>query len=344
MGSVDQVPVVLVGATGYTGVEALRLLHAHPGVRLAGLCADRRAGQPLADHLPAWTDIPLPAVERFDADAVAAAGAIAVLALPHGTAQTATAELLARGVRIVDLSADHRFDDPDVYAAVYAPHQHPESLKHTVYGLPELHREAIRAARLVGVPGCYPTAVTLAAAPAVRAGLLAPGEAVLADCKSGVTGAGRSPGPANIFGETSEGFRAYKTLAHRHAPEMARNLGGRTVHFVPHLVPMNRGILATVYLRLAPGVDAEQVRATYAAAYADEPFVSLLPAGAHPDTRNVRGTNRCHVGLFVDGALLCVQSVIDNLGKGAAGQAVQCLNLMTGRPETEGLGHAALFP
>ncbi|MCA9525963.1 MAG: N-acetyl-gamma-glutamyl-phosphate reductase, partial [Myxococcales bacterium] len=159
-----------------------------------------------------------------------------------------------------------------------------------------------------------------------------------------VSGAGRVPGAGTHFSETSEGLHAYKTLAHRHAPEISRALGGVRVRFVPHLIPMNRGILATVYLRLQPGVDAAQVRAVYEKAFENETFVALLPAGAHPDTRHVRGTNRCHIGLFVDDDLLVVQSVIDNLGKGAAGQAIQCFNLMAGLPEDTGLQHTALFP
>lgn len=339
----ERVPVALVGATGYTGAEALRLLLQHPGVRIAALCAERNAGKPLAEVLPPFAGVALPPLEAFDAAAVARAASFVFLGLPHGAAQHAAADLLAAGARVIDLSADHRFDDPDAYAAVYGAHQRPESLAHTVYGLPEHNRERIRGARLVGCPGCYPTSVILAATPARRAGLVADDE-VLADSKSGVSGAGRSPGPGTHFPETAEGFRAYKTLQHRHAPEIARALGARRVRFVPHLVPMNRGILSTVYLRLRAGVTAAQVREAYEAAYTGEPFVHLLPAGEHPDTRHVRGTNRCHLGLFVDDDLLVVQSAIDNLGKGAAGQAVQCLNLMAGLPEDMGLGHTALFP
>ncbi len=337
------VAVALVGATGYTGAEALRLLLQHPNVELAMLCADSRAGQPLAETLPSFAGVELPTPVRFDAAAVAAAAEFAVLCLPHGTAQTATAELLAAGVRVIDLSADHRFADPATYGRVYAEHQHPESLRETVYGLPEHNREALRGTRLAGCPGCYPTSVTLAAAPAKRAGLLGSDE-VIADCKSGVSGAGRKPGAGTHFPETAEGFHAYKTLAHRHAPEMEMALGGGRVRFVPHLVPMNRGILSTVYLRLRDGVDEARVREVYAAAYGAEPFVTVLAPGQHPDTRHVRGTNRCHLGLFVEDDLLVVQAAIDNLGKGAAGQAVQCLNLMAGLPETAGLTHTAPFP
>jgi len=339
----DAVRVALVGASGYTGVEALRLLLTHPRVQLTALCAGRRAGQPLAEVAPAFTAIEAPPLTRFDPDTVAQRADFAMLGLPHGTAQHATAELLARGVRVIDLSADHRFDDPAFYASVYDTHQHPESLAHTVYGLPERNRDRIRSARLVGCPGCYPTSVILGAGPAQFGGLLASDE-IIADCKSGVSGAGRTPGPGTHYAETTGGIHAYKTLAHRHAPEMGRGLNGARVRFVPHLVPMVRGILSTIYLRLRDGVNAATVRATYAEAYGDEYFVELLPAGHHPDPRHVRGTNRCHIGLFVDGDLLVVQSAIDNLGKGAAGQGVQNLNLMAGFPENTGLTQTALFP
>lgn len=335
--------VALVGASGYTGVEALRLILQHPAMALTMLCAGRRAGEPMARVAPAFTGLDLPPLAPFDADAVAQAADFAFLALPHGTAQDAAAALLARGVRVIDLSADHRFDDAAFYGSIYGTHAHPASLAQTVYGLPEHNRSRIRGARLVGCPGCYPTSVILAAAPAVRAGLLA-GEQIIADCKSGVSGAGRTAKPGTHFPETADGLHAYKTLNHRHAPEMSRGLGGVRVRFVPHLVPLIRGILSTVYLPLPAGADPEKVRAVYAEAYGDEPFVHVLPADQHPDPRHVRGTNHCHIGLFVDDDLLVVQSAIDNLCKGSSGQAVQCFNLMAGRPETEGLTHTAVFP
>ncbi len=340
------VRVALVGTSGYTGAEALRLLGTHPLVRLTRLCAHSRAGEPLADILPPFAGVDgLPSVEPFDAAAVAQVADFALLAVPHGTAQTITAELLAHDVRVVDFSADHRFDDPDFFAAVYGhAHARPETLARTVYGVPELYRERIRTADVVGAGGCYPTSVILGSLPAVRQGLLAPGAIPIADCKSGVSGAGRSPGAGTHYPETADGLHAYKTLAHRHAPEIARALGLAKVRFVPHLVPMIRGILSTIYLPLRPGVSAQAVREAYVNAYAAEPFVTVLPAGQHPDPRHVRGTNRCHLGLFVDDDLLCVQAAIDNLGKGAAGQAIQCLNLMAGLPEDAGLTHTALFP
>lgn len=333
--------IALVGAAGYTGAELLRLLHTHPAVEVSGLFGKSAAGKPLAESLPSFAGVPLPPVEAFEARAAAQADFV-FLAVPHGAAQTFAAALLAEGARVIDLSADHRFDDPAFYAAVYGAHAHPESLAHTVYGLPERNRARIRAARLVGCPGCYPTSVILATAPALDAGLV---EAeVIADCKSGVSGAGRDPSAGTHFPETSEGLHAYKTLDHRHAPEMSRALAGVRVHFVPHLIPMNRGILATVYLRLKPGRTLAEVRSVYEKAYENEYFVTVLPPGQHPDTRHVRGTNRCQIGLFAAGDLLVVQSVIDNLGKGAAGQAVQCLNAMAGLPEETGLTHTALFP
>lgn len=338
------IPVAVVGATGYTGAELLRLLALHPHVDIVRICGQRTAGQPLAAVLPSFAGCDLPDITAFDAADVAAVAQVVFLCVPHGTAQEAAADCLAAGLRVIDLSADHRFDDPAAYAQIYAPHARPDSLARTVYGLPELGaRDRIRQTDLVGCPGCYPTSVILASAPAVRAGLVH-ADSIIADCKSGVSGAGRKAALGTAFAETSEGLRAYKTLAHRHAPEIARALGVAKVRFVPHLVPMNRGILATVYLRLKDGVDAAKVRAVYAAAYDAEPFVTVLPAGVHPDTRNVRGTNRCHVGLFVDDDLLVVQSVIDNLTKGSSGQALQNFNLMMDLPETCGLQHTALYP
>lgn len=341
--STESLAVALVGASGYTGAEALRLIRQHPDLHISMLCAGRQAGKPLAEVLPHMRGVDSPDLVAFDADAVAEAARFAILAVPHGTAQEAAKALLDRGVKVIDLSADHRFSDPALFAEVYAPHAHPESLARTVYGVPELNRAAIRGADLVGVAGCYPTSVILGARPAVQAGLLDDGAQIIADCKSGVTGAGRNPTATTHFPETSEGIKAYKTLTHRHAPEMAMALGVK-VRFVPHLVPMSRGILSTIYLPLKAGVEAEAVRATYAAAYADEPFVTVLPEGTHPETRHVRGTNRCHIGVFPQGDLLVVQSVIDNLVKGAAGQGVQCLNLMAGLDEQAGLSHTALFP
>ena len=340
----ENIKVAIVGASGYTGIELTRILGTHPVAQVQVLCAGRNAGQTAAGTNPSLVGMNLPSLETFDPDRVAAECDYAFLALPHKTAQDATAALINRGVKVLDLSADHRFDDPEFYGRIYEPHRHPQNCAHTVYGCPELNRERIKETQLVGVPGCYPTSVILGVMPALKSGILADAHAI-ADCKSGVTGAGRTPGLGTHFPETSEGLHAYKPLNHRHAPEMERILGGgMEVEFVPHLVPMNRGILSTVYLRLAEGHDAGDVRAVYESFYKDEYFVSVLPSGQHPDTRHVRGTNRCHIGLFVKDRRLVVQSAIDNLGKGAAGQAIQCFNLMAGLPEITGLEGTAVFP
>ena len=246
-------------------------------------------------------------------------------------------------MKVIDLSADHRFPDPAVYADIYGAHAHPESLTKAVYGLPELNRASIKNAELIGCPGCYPTSVILAASPIVRSALRLDTD-LIADCKSGVSGAGRSASAGTHFPETADGLHAYKTLAHRHAPEMSYALAGQKVRFVPHLVPMIRGILATVYIRLPVGTTMMEVRSLYERAYENEPFIDVLDDGLHPDPRHVRGTNRCHIGLFLDDDLLVVQSAIDNLCKGSSGQAVQCFNIMAGLSETTGLMATAVFP
>jgi len=335
--------VALVGASGYTGTEALRLILQHPHMHLTMLCAGRQAGKSVDEITPSFTGFELPTMQTFDADAVAAAADYAFLGLPHGTAQDATAELLARGVKVIDLSADHRFSSADVYRSIYAPHAYPDSLDRTVYGLPELYRDQIADSVLIGCPGCYPTSVILAAYPAVKAGLVQDGE-IIADCKSGVSGAGRNANAGTHFPETSDGLHAYKTLTHRHAPEMSHYLDGVRVHFVPHLVPIIRGILSTVYVKVSETLTIEQVRSVYEDAYQDEYFVHVLRSGEHPDPRHVRGTNRCHIGLFLDQDRLVIQSAIDNLCKGSSGQAIQCFNVMAGLPETTGLSQSAVFP
>ncbi|MEE2756198.1 MAG: N-acetyl-gamma-glutamyl-phosphate reductase [Myxococcota bacterium] len=335
--------VALVGASGYTGTEALRLLLGHPHVDLRILCAGRQAGRDVSDITPAFSGLDLPQMVKFDADLIAAECEFAFLGLPHGMAQDATAQLLERGVRVIDLSADHRFSDPELYAEIYTPHSHPDSLRKTVYGLPELNRDLIPQAQLIGCPGCYPTSVILGAFPAFNMGLVRDSE-LIADCKSGVSGAGRTPSAVTHFPETADGLHAYKTLTHRHAPEMSHYLGGPTVRFIPHLVPTIRGILSTLYLRLKPDIALADVRHVYESAYAAETFISVLQDGQHPDPRHVRGTNRCHIGLFQSDDLLVVQSAIDNLCKGSSGQALQCFNLMAGYDEALGLSATAIFP
>ena len=342
--------VAVVGATGYTGSESLRYLLGHPSVDVVAAVARSAAGSPLSHAVPALTGRTDLVCEPYDGPALAGRADAALLCLPHGEAQDVAHELLGAGVTVVDLSADHRMGDAALHEQVYGPHRHPERLGEAVYGAPELFRESIRGARLIAAPGCYPTSANLALWPLLRADLVDPADLIV-DAKSGVSGAGRAPTDAAHFPECGEGVTAYKVLTHRHGPEIERALGaasGRRVRvlFTPHLVPMSRGILCTAYARLRPGATATDVRRAYEAAYQDEPFVHLLPGDRTPRTQDVRGSGHAHVQCYVrpdDGRVVAV-SAIDNLGKGAAAQAVQCLNIARGLPEDAGLGAAPLCP
>lgn len=336
------VRVGIVGVSGYTGVELFRILRGHPHATITALAAGRAAGQPLDAIWSGLEGIDAPPVESVDPDALAARCDAVMLALPHGVSGSLVPGLLERGLRVIDLGADFRLRDPAVYAAAYgAPHPAPALLAEAVYGLPELNREAIRGARLVANPGCYPTATTLAAAPMVRAGLA---DRIVASCLSGVSGAGRKPGAKNLYCEVQESVSAYKIAgSHRHTPEMEQTLGV-PVTFTPHLVPMRRGMLATVFAAATRETDAAALRALYAEAYADEPLVSVVDTP--PGSAAVRGTARAQVHVAFDAArgMITVVSVIDNLGKGAASQAVHNLNLAAGLPETAGLPLLPLLP
>ena len=354
---VPRLRVAVIGASGYTGGELLRLLLAHPRVEVTLVAARRAAGQTVAQVFPHLTGLCALPITAFDADAIAAGADVAFAALPHGESALVVAALHARGVTTLDLSADFRLHDATTWAAWYGGGDHPHHpaaalLADAVYGLPERHRARLRGATLVAVPGCYPTATTLAIAPLLAAGLVAP-RGLVVDAKSGASGAGRTPGLGTHLPEVGEGLRPYKVGGtHRHTPEIEQELAlaaGAPVAllFTPHLVPMSRGILACVYADPTdPARGEADYRAALVAAYADEPFVDVLPAGQLPDTAHVRGSNRCHVQVVHDrrsGKVLAM-SAIDNLVKGAAGQAVQCLNLARGWPEALGLGHAPLFP
>jgi N-acetyl-gamma-glutamyl-phosphate reductase len=347
----NKLRIAIVGSSGYTGGELFRILLNHPGAEVAAVTSEKSAGKPIADIFPHLAGLTELVCEALDPDAIATKADFAFLALPHVTAQEAGHRFHALGVRTVDLSADYRLSDPALYEQWYEhAHQYPGLLASAVYGLPELHREEIRKAALVANPGCYPTSAVLGLAPMLRERLIDPGTIVI-DSKSGVTGAGRSPGLPYHFPEANEGFMAYKVGTHRHTPEIEQELSklaGRavTVSFTPHLVPMNRGILSTIYAKLLGPADTGKLHALYRDAYRGEPFVRVLPAGQFPNVRNVRGSNFCDVGVHADvrtGRAVIV-TAIDNLVKGASGQAVQNMNIMTGIEETAGLRAAALFP
>lgn len=345
----NRIRVAVVGASGYTGAELVRLLVRHPGVELVALTADRKAGRTMAEVFPHLAGPRLPnlvSLEQVSWEGVD----VAFLGLPHGTTQEVAADL-PRHLKVIDLSADFRLADVATYAEWYGhPHRAPALQAEAVYGIPELDRADIAKARLVANPGCYPTASQLPLVPLLEAGQILPDDIII-DAKSGVSGAGRAAKEGSLFAEVSEGVHAYGVASHRHAPEIEQGLSraaGRpvVVNFTPHLMPMNRGILASIYVRLAAGAGAEDLRATLSARFRDEPFVRVVPAGAVPHTRHVRGSNHCLIGVFADrvpGRAILL-SVIDNLVKGASGQAVQNMNLICAFPETLGLEQEPLFP
>jgi N-acetyl-gamma-glutamyl-phosphate reductase len=337
----------IVGGTGYTGVELLRLLARHSEVKLAAITSRGDAGTPVAVMFPslrgatdlAFVDPAQAPLDRCD---------VVFFATPNGICMQQVRPLLDAGVRIIDLAADFRIRDIPTWESWYTmKHACPDLVADAVYGLPEMYRERVRTARLVANPGCYPTAVQLGFLPLVEAGVVDL-EGLIADAKSGVSGAGRKAEVHTLFAEASDNFKAYGVPGHRHLPEIAQGLSamaGREVApvFVPHLTPMIRGIHATLYARLTKSID---LQALYEQRFTAEPFVDVLPAGSHPDTRSVRGANVCRIAVHQPqgGRTAVVLAVIDNLVKGAAGQAVQNMNIMFGLPETAGLEHLALLP
>jgi N-acetyl-gamma-glutamyl-phosphate reductase len=337
--------VGVLGASGYAGAELLRLLARHPDLEVAWAAGDSSAGQPLAARYPglraAYGDLAF-----CSADEGLEKGAdLLFCALPHGRAAEIAPRALAAAGVVVDLSADFRLRDPGAYPAWYgAEHPYPDQLGAWPYGLPELHRDQLRGASRVAVPGCYPTAALLALAPLVAAGLAAT-EGIVVDAKSGLSGAGRSLTDANLFVQANENVAPYKVGSHRHTPEIEQELALAagapvTVTFSPHLVPASRGLLATCYATLAPSAGDQELAACYAAAYGAEPFVDLLdPVTGWPATRAVATTNRVQVAATADRRTgrVVAAAAIDNLVKGAAGQALQCANLALGLPETAGL-------
>ncbi|MCG6865207.1 MAG: N-acetyl-gamma-glutamyl-phosphate reductase [Thiogranum sp.] len=340
--------VGVVGGTGYTGVELLRLLALHPDVQLHAVTSRGEAGTRVADLFPNLRGHVDLAFTEPDMDVLAACDLV-FFATPNGVAMSMARELLERGVRLIDLAADFRLRDADAWRQWYGmEHACPDLLQEAVYGLPEVNRAAIAGARLVANPGCYPTAVQLGLLPLIEAGCI-DREGLIADCKSGVSGAGRGAAVATLLSEAAESLKAYAVPGHRHLPEIRQGLeraAGAAVGltFVPHLTPMIRGIHATLYARRTDG-DVD-VQAVFEARYRAEPFVDVLPAGSHPETRTVKGANDCRIAVHQapDGQTLVVLSVIDNLVKGAAGQAVQNMNIMLGVEERSGLRLVGLIP
>jgi len=314
----------IVGATGYTGQELRTLLQRHRQLDATVVMTARAGVQPDQHDIDA-----LDLARLADVDGV-------FLCTPHGAASSIAKHALAQGRKVVDLSADFRLRDPATFAATYGDqHPAPELLPEAVYGLTEHARERLPGARLVANPGCYPTSILLPLLPLTQAGQLRDGAPVIADSKSGVSGAGKNPNARTHFGNVHENFLAYGIGSHRHAPEIAQELG-REVVFTPHLLPTFRGILSTIYLQLADGVQVDDVRACLHERYAHEPFVHVLATGS-PELHDVQRSNRCHLAVHASGPICVITSAIDNLVKGAAGQALQNMNLMLGLDETEGL-------
>jgi N-acetyl-gamma-glutamyl-phosphate reductase len=342
--------VAVIGASGYTGVELLRLLAGHPQVTVSCVTSRQQAGQSLAEVFPSLAGVYDLTFEALEAAALAGRADLVFTAVPHQAAMAMVPDLLAAGCKVVDLSADYRLHDAAVYAEWYEPHQTPDLLAEAVYGLPELYREQVRPARLVANPGCYPTSIALALTPLLRGGLIDPATLIV-DSKSGTSGAGRAAKVDSLYCEVNEGFKAYGLPRHRHTPEIEQTLsevaGHKvTISFTPHLLPVNRGILSTCYATLAADVSLVQLLALYREQYAGERFVRVLPEGCLPNISQVRGSNFCDIGLAVDPRTrrVIALAAIDNLVKGAAGQALQNMNLMLGLEEGLGLGGAGLFP
>jgi N-acetyl-gamma-glutamyl-phosphate reductase len=343
------VRIGILGASGYTGAELLRLLGNHPRAEIRALTAERQAGKAIGEVFPQLAVYDLPPLVKVDDVEVAGLDAV-FCCLPHATTQ-AIVKALPRGPRIVDLSADFRLRDPHAYKSHYGhPHQAIELQREAVYGLSEHYRDVIRAAWLVANPGCFTTTAELPLVPALRERLVQL-DGIIVDAKSGVSGAGRDPKQGSLFTEVADGVHAYGVATHRHTPEIEQCLAdfaGQPVRvtFTPHLMSMSRGILATIYVRLSAGATAQDLHACLATAYEGEPFVHVLPFKTMPATRHVRGTNLCLIGVHpsrVPGEAILV-SVLDNLVKGASGQAVQNMNLMLGLDERLGLAQRPLFP
>ena len=348
----ERVPVGVIGASGYGGVQLVRILTDHPKLKLAYLGGDSSAGQEFSSLYPHLGHQVNQMIEPIDLEKIADRCQAVFLSLPNGLACKMAPKLLERGCKVLDLSADYRFSDLDVYTHWYGLERSDRDVAETaVYGLPELYRDRIAEAQLVGCPGCYPTASLMALSPLFKQGLVLP-ETAIVDAKSGTSGGGRQPKTGLLLAEADNSLGAYSVAGHRHTPEIEQicsDLAGHEVlvQFTPHLIPMVRGILATVYATLRdPGLVREDLLTIYGAFYRNSPWVKLLPGGVYPQTKWAWGTNLCYIGVEVDPRTnrVIVMSAIDNLMKGQAGQAIQCLNLMMGWEETLGLPKLSFYP
>jgi N-acetyl-gamma-glutamyl-phosphate reductase len=342
--------VGIVGATGYTGVELLRLLVQHPEVEVTVLTSQKYAGVPIDQVFPSLTGRLQIKCEELTIDRISQKVDFIFTAVPHKTAMETVPLFYQKGKRVVDLSADFRFKDPEVYERWYQKHTCVDLLPESVYGLPELHREEIKNAKIVGNPGCYPTGALIGLIPLIKDGMISY-ENIVIDSKSGVSGAGRDVVLGSLFCEVNEGVKAYNIFKHRHLPEIEQELSQLarskiTVTFVPHLIPMDRGILTTIYVNFTKKVNTEDALKIFNEYYEKEPFIRIYPKGKIPNTKDVRGSNYCDIGVIVNesDSRAVIVTAIDNLVKGASGEAVQNMNIMLGYPETMGLDVLPFFP
>jgi N-acetyl-gamma-glutamyl-phosphate reductase len=342
--------VGIIGATGYTGVELLRLLLHHPEVEVTALTSQKYAGLPIGQVFPSLSKQIEMNCEELSVEQVSKKADFIFTALPHKTAMETVPLFYRAGKRVVDLSADFRLKDSGMYERWYQKHTASDLLAESVYGLPELHRDKIRSAKIVGNPGCYPTGALIGLIPLIKKELVTP-EGIVIDSKSGVSGAGRDVVLESLFCEVNEGVKAYKIFAHRHTPEIEQEASllakkKVAVTFVPHLIPMDRGILTTLYVHLTRKMKTEELLNAFLESYEGEPFVRIYPTGKLPNTKDVRGSNFCDIGLAVSesGDRAVIVTAIDNLVKGASGEAIQNMNIMLGYPETMGIEVVPLTP
>ena len=340
----------IYGASGYTGQELLKILIRHTEADVVALTSRKFKGIPISDIYPVFKDLTNKKYIDASPKDVASLCDVVFLAVPHGEAMEVAPLFLKEGKKVIDLSADYRLRDVEIYEKWYKKHTSPELIPSAVYGLPELYRKDIIGANLIANPGCYPTGAILGLAPVLKEKCIDI-SSIIIDSKSGMSGAGRELSIGSLFCEVNEGFKAYKICAHRHIPEIDQELGllagtDITVSFVPHLIPANRGILSTIYATLQKDVSASDLVDLYKKFYKDEIFVRIYDEGTYPNISSVRGSNYCDIGLALDGRTgrVVIVTAIDNLIKGAAGQAVQNMNLMCGFPEEMGLNLVSLFP